>query len=116
MSCYIYLVVCHLVRSHHGQLKKQTKMALNPGTNVWGKIYRENREKSLAARKSAREDFNPTINLEETQTHFSASLKQTKPVSSCCDPEKRLDWSNLVDSVLKEEIGKMAEEFKNGMF
>ena len=62
------------------------------------------------------EDFIPTTNLEETQTHFPASLKQTKPVSSCCDPEKRLDWSNIVDSVLKEEIGKMAEEFKNGKF
>ena len=28
-------------------------MAFNPGTNVWGKTYRENREKSLASWNSA---------------------------------------------------------------
>ena len=29
-------------------------MAATPGTNVWGNIYRENREKSFAARNNVR--------------------------------------------------------------
>ena len=78
------------------------------------------------------EHFNTTTNFEDIQMLFPAPMKPThqanhhfgrylKPssntnhtITSCDAPEKRLDWGFIVDNVFKEEIGKMAEEFKNG--
>ena len=148
VSCYIYQAVCHLVRSHYWQ--KQNRMAFNPGTNVWGKTYRENREKSLAAWNSAGDNIGQvsyscsSINYGgvfqsnnqlggytnafpstfvtnssgfQANHHFgryqNASSNTTRPLTSCCTPEKRLDWGYMVESVFQEEIGKMAKESKN---
>ena len=54
----------------------------------------------------------------QTNHHFGRYLKPSSntnhTITSCDAPEKRLDWGFIVDNVFKEEIGKMAEEFKNG--
>ena len=128
-------------------------MAGTPGTNVWGNIYRENRDKSLAARHNVGHGSytSPSINSGAanynwggfhstnqfggyTNTFTRATVTNssgfpanhyfgrymndysntTYPINPCSTPEKRLNWAYMVDSVFKEEIGKMAGEFKNG--
>eukprot|EP00090_Calanus_glacialis_P046815 TRINITY_DN9381_c0_g1_i1.p1 TRINITY_DN9381_c0_g1~~TRINITY_DN9381_c0_g1_i1.p1 ORF type:complete len:128 (+),score=33.74 TRINITY_DN9381_c0_g1_i1:24-407(+) len=44
----------------------------------------------------------------------ASSSKTSSPLGSNNDLDKRLDWGRMVDNVLKEEIRKMAEGYRNG--
>ena len=82
-------------------------MSSNFGTNVWGNTYRLNKEKSLKKMEcQPLPAFNTFLNLNGSQPTLEAGS-----TSSFNSLDKRLDWGNLVDSVLMEEIGKMAERY-----
>ena len=109
-------------------------MSFNCGTNVWGNVYRENREKSRA-KLEARNNFGensgpqslPAFNTFQNKTNSlsnkisstssnikssSGSLSKTSsPLGSNSELDKRLDWGRMVDNVFREEIRKMAEGY-----
>jgi hypothetical protein len=50
------------------------------------------------------------------QSSSGSSSNSSSPMGSSSGLDKRLDWGSMVDNVLKEEIGKMAEGLRNGMY
>ena len=74
--------------------------------NIWGNIYKENREKSQVITARPRADFQNYSEYDYGKVHLSV-VKFDHGNSTGCG---RLDWGHLVDTVFMEEIRKMAEE------
>ena len=116
-------------------------MSYNSGTNVWGNTYRLNREKAIGESVDSRNNFGessgqqplPAFNTFYNKTNSSSFGVQSKnlywggsqsssssssntssPLGSSSDLDRRVDWASMVDNVFREEIGKMAQGFKNG--
>eukprot|EP00092_Neocalanus_flemingeri_P004083 GFUD01004395.1.p1 GENE.GFUD01004395.1~~GFUD01004395.1.p1 ORF type:complete len:147 (+),score=40.10 GFUD01004395.1:27-467(+) len=45
-----------------------------------------------------------------------SSSNSSNSSGSSRDLDKRLDWGKLVDNVFKQEIGKLSEGYRNGMY
>ena len=116
-------------------------MSYNTGTNVWGNTYRLNREKARGENMDSRNTFTestepkslPGFNTFHNNTNSSSSWTEGKnlswggsqsssssssntssPLGSSSDLDRRVDWASMVDNVFREEIGKMAQGFRNG--
>ena len=73
-------------------------------TNVWGHIYRQNKEKSSRKQEWQQYQSLPAFNT------FQNKTEQKKTWGALGD--RRMDWDSLVDTVFREEIGKLAERFQ----
>ena len=85
----------------------------NVNVNVWANIYRENRERTwgMTARQGIMNAGTDVQNYNKYQySGYLPGVKFDQGDSNSCE---RLDWGRLVDTVFMEEIGKMAEAFRN---
>ena len=116
-------------------------MSYSSGTNVWGNTYRLNRENARGTNMNSRNNFgessepqslpafntfhnksnSPAFGAESTNLNWggspsssSSSSNTSSPLGSSSDLDRRVDWASMVDNVFREEIGKMAQGFKNG--
>ena len=116
-------------------------MSYNNGTNVWRNTYRLNREKARGENMDSTNNFgensgpqslpafntfyNKTnsssfgaegknLNWGGSQSSSSGSSNTSSPLGSSSDLDRRVNWASMVDNVFREEIGKMAQGFKNG--
>ena len=118
-------------------------MSCNSGTNVWGNTYRLNREKARGESVDSRNNFGESngpqslpafntfhnktysssfgpevkkLNWNGSQSSSSSSSNTSSPFGSSSDLDRGVDWASMVDNVFREEIGKMAQGYRNGKY
>ena len=53
------------------------------------------------------------LNWGGSPSSSSSSSNTSSPLVSSSDLDRRVDWASMVDNVFREEIGKMAQGFRN---